>query len=193
MANVNMAFGLKPVRYKTGAPYNGACNPYIVASGDSTALAIGDPVVRSGTTLNGLPTIVRATAGSTNQITGVVVGFEINPSIVANGYRLGSTEQVVLVADDPDLEFEIQEDSDSNAVEITEMGLNANLVAGTLSTYSKKSGFMLDSTSAAADATMQLRILGVPRRVDNEFPANYAKLLVMINIHTERPSAVAGI
>lgn len=193
MANSNMPFGLKPVRDAAGKPYNGACNPYIVDSGNGTALAIGDPVVRSGTTLKGLPTVVRATAGATNQITGAVVGFEPNPSIVANGYRLAATEQVVLVADDPDLEFEIQEDSDSNAVEDTEMGLNANLASGTLNTYTKKSGFTLDSTSAGADATYQLIITGAPRRLDNEFPGNYAKLFVRINLHTERRSAVAGI
>lgn len=193
MANVNQAFGLKPVRLKTGAPFNGAGNPYSVVTGDSTALYIGDPVVRTGEFSNGLPVVARATAGATNQITGVVIGFEINPSIVSNGYRVGSTAATVIVADNPDIEFEIQEDSDSNAVEAAEMGLNANLVSGSGSSTTKKSGFMLDSTSAGADATYQLRILGVPRRVDNEFPANYAKLLVMINLHTERPAAVAGL
>lgn len=193
MANTNSAFGLKPVRDRGGKPYNGACNAYIVDSDDGTALFIGDPVVRSGTTLKGLPTVVRATAGATNQITGVVVGFVPNPSIVANGYRVASTEQVVLVADDPDLEFEIQEDSDSNAVEDVEMGLNANLASGSGSTYTKKSGFLLDSTSAGSDATYQLRIVGAPKRLDNEFPANYAKLFVIINLHTERRAAVAGL
>ena len=44
-----MAFGLTPVRYKSGAPYNGAANLYSVAAGESNNIFIGDPVVISGT------------------------------------------------------------------------------------------------------------------------------------------------
>src|SRR5690348_4583232 len=156
MANVNQPFGLKPVRFKTGAPYNGACNPYSVVSGDGVALAIGDPVVRTGEFSNGLPVVARATAGATNQITGSVVGFEPNPTLLAYGYRPASTAMTVFVADDPDIEFEIQEDSLVNAVEAAEIGLNADLIDGSLSAVTKKSGFMLDSTSAASGATLQL-------------------------------------
>jgi len=193
MANANMAFGLRPVRYRSGAPYNGACNPYAVASDYATALAIGDPVVKAGSSIGPLATVARATAGATNQITGVIVGIVPTPSVAANGYLLASTGGTVLVADDPGLLFAVQEDSDSNAVEDTEVGLNANLASGTLNSYTKKSGFVLDSTSAGADATYQLTIQGAESRADNTFPGNYATLLVSINLHTERLGAVAGL
>ena len=193
MANVNAAFGLKPVRYRSGAPYAGACNIYVAKADYATALYVGDPVVRGGTYDSGYPTVTIATAGATNQITGVVIGFLPTPSIVTNGYGVASTLRYVMVADDPDLEFEVQEDSDSNAVEDTEMGLNANLASAAGNSYSHRSGWLLDSTSAGSDATFQVRILDAVHRSDNEFPANYAKLLVLINLHTERRSAVAGL
>mgnify|MGYP006137790821 CR=1 FL=1 len=46
MANVDRPSGLKPVRHKSGAPYNGAANPYFIPSGYATALYVGDPVVK---------------------------------------------------------------------------------------------------------------------------------------------------
>lgn len=46
MANIDAPFGLRPIRHKSGAPYNGAVNPYYVASTYATALFIGDPVIR---------------------------------------------------------------------------------------------------------------------------------------------------
>jgi hypothetical protein len=45
MANSNAPTGLTPVRYASGAPYNGAANVYFVPASDSTALYIGDPVI----------------------------------------------------------------------------------------------------------------------------------------------------
>ncbi len=134
-----------------------------------------------------------ATAGATNQITGVIVGFGPTPSIVQNGYGLASTLREVYVADDPNLLFEIQEDSAGNAVELSEAGWNANLVSGSGSTYTKKSGWMLDSSSAASDATFQLTIRNAIDRADNTAVEDYAKYLVTINIHTNRPAAVAGL
>jgi len=47
MANIDAPFGLRPLRHRNGAPYNGAVNPYYIA-GDVAALFIGDPVVKTG-------------------------------------------------------------------------------------------------------------------------------------------------
>ena len=49
MANSNSPFGLKPVRYRSGATYNGKVTPYYIPSSYGTALFIGDPVVKTGT------------------------------------------------------------------------------------------------------------------------------------------------
>lgn len=189
MANSNAPTGLQPVRYRSGAPYNGAANVYYVPATDGTALFKGDPVIIAGAAdTNGVPTCTRATAGSAGRITGVVVGFVPSPNIIANGYRVASTAEYVLVADDPDLLFEIQEDSTGGALAATDIGLNADLAAGSGSTVTKLSGFQLDSSTADTTATLQLRIVGIAQRADNEIGAN-AKVLVRINLPTETGAA----
>ena len=190
MPNTNSAFGLKPVRYASGAPYNGACNRYFVPASDGTALFDGDPVIINGTgDANGVPGAIIATAGATNRITGVVVGFEpLTTPTTPLGYRAASTACYILVADDPNLLFEIQEDAVGGALAVTDIGLNADLVAGTGSTYTKRSGWQLDTSTKATGATLQLRIDSFQQRVDNEVGAN-AKILVRINMPTQTGAA----
>lgn len=198
MANANSAFGLRPVRYLGGGPYNGATNMYVAPASYATNMFIGDPVVITGTSSAGIsggayPQINVATAGATNQITGVIVGFVPTPGIVSLGYGAASTLRQVLVADDPSLLFEIQEDSAGGAIALASVGLNTNLVSGTGSTYTKRSGWTADSSAVAGDATFQLTVRGFTDRADNEAAADYAKALVSINLHTNRVGAVAGL
>lgn len=190
MPNTDIAFGLKPVRYASGSPYSGSVNEYFVPASDSTALFVGDPVIIAGGADAGLTaaTVTRATAGATNRITGVVVGFRPSDSIIANGYRLASTAAYVMVADDPDLLFEIQDDSVGGALAAADIGLNADLVAGTGSAVTKRSGFMLDTSTKATGATLQVRIEGLMPRVDVEVGTT-AKVLVRINLPTQTGAA----
>jgi hypothetical protein len=122
MPNPNRAFGLKAVRDRSGAPYNGSANAYPVAAGDGTALFIGDPVQLAGSSIGGKPTVQRATAAGGTYILGVVVGFEIDNNTRTLGYRPASTAATVLVADDPELLFEIMEDSNAENVLAAEVG-----------------------------------------------------------------------
>lgn len=182
MPNANVAFGLDPIAPKGGLVQT---TEYFVPASDSTALFAGDPVILAGgADGDGVSTVTRATAASAGRITGVVVGFRPDPLIVANGYRAASTACYVLVCDDPEQVFEIQEDAVGGALAAADVGLNADLIAGTGSTVSKKSGFQLDTSTKAVTATLQLRILGFQRRADNEIGAN-AKVLVRINLPTE--------
>lgn len=75
MANVDAAFGLRPVRYLSGAPYNGACNKYYIPSTDTnTAVYIGSVVkLTGGADADGIP-VVTGNVSATNPIVGVVVG-----------------------------------------------------------------------------------------------------------------------
>lgn len=184
MANPNSPYGLRPVRERDGSPYSGAANTYYVPASDGTALFIGDPVILAGSadTAGTAPTVTRATAGATNRITGVVVGFQPSPAFVPYGYRPASTAMYVLVADDPYIEYAIQADADGIAAD--QVGLNANLTAGSGSTATKRSGFILDGTTPADDVTYQLRILGLEPQINNEVGA-YADVLVRINLPTE--------
>lgn len=196
MANSDASFGLRPVRHRNGAPYNGAANPYYVPSSYATALFIGDPVKTTGTSntaevsapgagnfpAGSLPEINRA--GATGDITGVIVGFAADATSLENQYNPASTERIVFVADDPELMFEVQEDSDTSTLAATSVGLNANVIftnAG--STTSGQSGAELDSSTAATTATLQLRLERLANRADNEVGAN-AKWLVSILQHS---------
>ena len=198
MANVDAPLGMRPIRHRNGAPYNGAANPYLVPSSDATALFIGDPVVVTGTANTAqveapgvgtfkageLPTVIIATAGgTTNAITGCVVAFGANPSNLENQYRLASTDRIVWVADDPDLVFEMQEDSVGGALAETAVGSNVQLIAGTGSTITGLSGWEIDSNTTATTATHQLRLERLVRREDNEV-GNQANWEVSINFHT---------
>lgn len=186
-----MPFGLRPVRYKGGAPYNGAANVYSVAAGEANNIFVGDPVIISGTgDADGVPGVARAAAG--DRITGVVVGFAPNPSATGamalnRGYRTASTADYVLVADDPALLFEANEDGVGGYLATTSIGLNVDLVAGTGSTVTKLSGYMLDS-STAATTTAGVRVVGKSQRVDNALGTTDTLWLVSIVEATEPPA-----
>lgn len=202
MANNDTPFGLRPVKHRNGAPYNGATKPYYIPASYGTALFIGDPVVKTGTSntsevsaaglgvfpVGTLPEINKATAGDGNAITGVIVGFAGNAEAAV--YNAASTERVAFVCDDPDVEFEMQADG---AIAATQVGLNAVLIythSGDTSTG--LSGAELDTTSdvPAADASNQLTIQSVVNRPDNEAASAYTKVLVKINNHTEAHGAL---
>lgn len=185
MANANTPFGLRPVRHRNGAPYSGAATRYYVPASDSTALYLGDPVILAGSAdADGVATVTRATAAGGAYVLGSVVGVE-PVTRDSPAYREASTARYVWVADDPDLVFEIQEDAVGGALAAADVGLNADLIAGTGSAITGLSAFQLDTSTKATTNTLQLRILGFKQAVDNEIGAN-AKVLVTINLHALR-------
>lgn len=195
MANADAPFGLRPVMHKSGAPYNGAARAYYIPDTDSTAVFIGDPVIIVGDSndneIKGYPPgslseVTRATVGDANAITGVVVAVlpDTRESLV---YRAASTERILMVADDPDLIFEIQADGTLTADSI---GLNAVLIAtNSGSTATGRSGLELDTTSdvPAADASNQLYIVGLKPVVKNDLASANSVALVTIINHTNTP------
>ena len=198
MANANRPSGLSPVRFLTGAAWNGQASTYYIASTDNNAFAIGDPVASSGSAdSNGVPGITLATAGTGNPIRGVIVGLGTQESLMADPSNLNTTvvpatktkAYYALVADDPSIIFEVQEIGTGTALTAAEVGLNANLASGTNNGY--LSGWVLDNSGEAVGATIQVRLLGLARRQDNAF-GQYAKWLVKINNH-ELAAGTAGI
>lgn len=189
-----MPFGLTPVRYKSGAPYNGAASLYSVAAGETNNIFIGDPVLISGTgDAAGIPGVVRAAAG--DRMTGVVVGFGQfdgasagSTTAINRGYRTASTADYLLVADDPALLFAVEEDAVGGALATTDIGNNADLVGGTGSTVTRRSGYMLDS-STKVTTTAQVRIWGFDQTIGNTIGGTGPVWLVSIVEATETPSA----
>lgn len=177
MANVDSPRGLWPVRYFGGGPYNGAARRYFVPSTDSTAIFIGDPVKLAGSAdADGIPTVAQAAAGET--LIGVVVGVEAETRD-STTYRPASTDRYVLVADDPDLLFAVQEDSVGGALAATNVGNNCDLVIGAGNTATGFSGVEIDS-STAGTGTAQVRIVDLHQAPDNAIGDNAVWLVRIV-------------
>ena len=203
MANVNRPAGLSPVRYLNGSPYNGAGNTYYIPSNDTNAYAIGDPMMFAGSAdARGVASVTVATAGSTNLVLGSLLGAggSVNGAMFGDPLNLNTTvipatkthDYYVLIADDPNIIFEVQEVGTGTAFSATEVGLNCSLVAtaGANNTGHNGyvSGWLLDNSTEAATAALQMRILGLAQRSDNAF-GQYAKYLCLINNHAFKVGA----
>lgn len=192
MANADTPFGLRPVKYISGAPYNGAVNTYSALASDGTAIFVGDPVKLSGTaqTIGGYIYRDVDQAATGDKIVGVVVAVvhETQDSLI---YRAASTTRRLLVADDQDLLFEIQEVSGGTALTAAAISLNADFVVATGSTTTGMSGVELDNGTEATTNTLDLQIVDVVNRDDNAI-GEHCKYLVRINRH-QYANQVAGI
>ena len=190
MANENRPAGFIPRQFLNGSPWNGQARLYSIAASYGTALYIGDPVISSGTAdAKGLPGVILGAA--TGALRGVIVGLGktpgglFNPSNLDITYRPASDPSVwyAAVVDDPNVLFEIQEESNGTALGAGDIGLNQISLAGSGNGF--VSGWLLRSASGATPnttATLQLRLMGLVQRPGNEFGA-YAKHLVQINVH----------
>lgn len=204
MPNVNKPSGLTPVGYLSGAKYTGGGRVYCIPDTDDTnPYAIGDPVVLAGSAdSNGIPTITLATGGTGNLVLGAIVsgagasvfgadfGVPQDSPIVIPATK--SRNYYVLVADDPNTIFEVQEDGIGGTMAAADVGLNVNLIAGTNNGYI--STWLLDSSTKGTGATVQMKILGLSSQglpSVNAF-GDYAKFLCLINHHQYR-AGVAGV
>lgn len=192
MANADSAFGLRPVRYLSGAPYNGAANRYFIPASDIDTAAFIGSVVRltGGADADGIP-VVTGNVSSGNAVVGVVVGV-VPVTADSTIYRVNSTARYVLVADDPNLMFEVQEDSVGGALAATAAGATCMLAGFTTgSAFTGLSGIELDSSnvSETSDTDDDVRIISLVQRPDNEIGA-HAKWLVRLNVHQYVNAAV---
>ena len=197
MSNVNTPFGLRPVRYLDGRPYNGAVEQYF-ATGATGVIRPGDPVVEAGSANTAvvqdhapgtLPTCTIGLDGDNDTLTGVCVAVlpVTRDSLI---YREDSTDRIIMVARGPDLVFEVQADAGGTALAATDVGLHAVLTAATTTTL--RSDWTLSTGTAPADnPSYQLKILGFGKGPKNEIGA-YAVVEVLINNHMLAQVADAG-
>lgn len=212
MANTSKINGFRPVKHVTGAPYNGQANIYGVASGDSTALFVGDVVkLAADGNAAGIQYVTAhaaGVAGTGQPALGVVVGVintKLDPvdgrmsagsiSLDTPVYRPGSVEQYVLVADAPDLIYEVEATAAGSAYSfaVADIGQNANIFAGSGSTTTGNSAHSLNMSDKGTAATLPFKILGVSKKIDNEVTGNYTKVLVQINNHQFKSVGTVGV
>lgn len=193
MANSHTPYGLKSVKLAFGAGFQG--NPYL-APASIASLGLNTPVVRGGSAntssiINGqlypagsLATIAVATSGDGNKLTGSIVGFEAIPTnIFLAGYNPANTARIVYVDDSPSSVFTIIDDG-SAALTAADIGLNANLVVGTVNATTGLDSTTLNASTVANTSTFQLKILGLNNVVNNELGVG-AEWIVKINNHTD--------
>ena len=174
MANNAAAFGFRPVSNFSGAPYNGATRQYIHASGDGTALFIGDPVLATGDSVfvnvggsvQSFP--IGTLAATTDIIDGVVIGVDLvtRDSPI---YAPASTERVITVAIDPDMLLLVKDGAAGTPLTANAIGLNVSFTgAASGSTVTGLSGVTLDNTTEAGTNTLALKIIGQYQAPDND-------------------------
>ena len=208
MANADNPTGMRPVRHRNGAPYNGAVNPYYVSSGYAVAMFIGDPVLKytdgsnaasvtapgAGTFAIGtLPEVRLAPVTDGTKITGIIVSFSALPTALETLHNPASTERIAWVCDDPEVIFEIQADG---IVTTTYVGLNAQMIAThTGSTVTGLSGRELNISTDVpdADASNQLLIHRLVNREDNDTELTHVQVEVTINQHSQTPGTVGAL
>ena len=183
MANIDQAFGLRPIA-KVGSAPGGTTGTtkYSIASGAS-GLFTGDPV-KQGNDGN----IVIATAG--DAIRGVFMGcFYTDPGTSKPRFNntfpngTGASDAIAFVADDPDQLFICQQDSVASEIVAADLNLNANLVIGTGSTTTGISGTEIDSSSKNTTATLNVKLIDFYDTPSNDATASNSVLVVKINNH----------
>ena len=134
----------------------------------ATGRAVGDGAYQE---------VGRAETG--DPIVGVVVGWEPNPTALGNLYHAASTTYCVYVA--PITGMILEGETSTSGLAAADVGLNVNFVVAAGSTTTGASNMQVDSTTEATTNTLDLRIVGLVDRADNDLTATNMKVLVTVN------------
>lgn len=183
MPSQDRKHGLRPVKYLSGVPYNGSVRRFKKEA--SVILAVGDPVVLTGTaeTNTGIALVTRAqgTEGTPGTITGIVVGIDPIRSDLSKTYLAAADSGYILVADDPNLLHSVQADG---TLAVTTIGEFCDLLVADADTTTGLSTTQLDASNAGTGDQMRLMEFaqGPAFTVSDAFP----EMITMINETTYR-------
>lgn len=202
--NSNGPNGLRPVRYRSGSPWNGATNQYNIASGYATGLFNGDPV----TTLSD-GTIGIGVAGASCR--GIFMGTkytQTDGTVVPGGGSSGGnfwpasttvqtgTTAIALIMDDNNVILTAQETNGSSAagtpIALADRGLNINFAVGTGNTRTGMSGASINNTTEATTSTLNLKIIDLDPTVGNAV-GSFANWLVAWNVQQFQSVGTVGV
>ena len=183
MANIDQAFGLRPIA-KVGSAPGGTTGTtkYRITSG-AGAMFTGDIVKQAND-----GSVVQGTAGDAARV--VFMGcFYTDPSTSKPRFNntfpngTAASDAIAFVADDPDQLFIAQQDSASANAVVADLNLNANLVVGSGNTTTGISGMEIDSDSKNTTATLNVKLIDFYDTPSNDATANNSILVVKINNH----------
>jgi len=189
MANVDAAFGYRPIGKVGSGVNNGGTTLYTIGDNYATSIYKGDHVMQA----SGL-VIAGTASGSTNL--GVFNGcFYIDPTskkptwsnyysqvnVTASGSISGGTTIDAYIYDDPYTLFEAQCDG---TIAKTDIGKNTDSVLGTSSTVNGLSVTEINSGAEATTAGLQVKIIGISKDPDNsDADSANANWYIMFNEH----------
>lgn len=202
MANPNTPYGFRAFRHKNGSPWNGMATPYYIPSTDGSQYQKGDAVISAANgDVNGIPAVAKS--GGTGAVRGVIVGVLPVPPLnqvqqavslaLENQYIPATKSQgyYVLVADDPDIIFVIQDDG-ASALTATSCNKNASFTVTNPGTLNQDSASVLGTATVATTSTLNLKMLGLVLDPNNAFGV-YADWQVIFNQHELGGPATAGV
>ena len=191
MANVDAAFGYRPVGKVGSGVNNGGTTLYTIGDNYATSIYKGDHVMQA----SGL-VIAGTASGSTNL--GVFNGcFYIDPTskkptwsnyysqvnVTASGSISGGTPIDAYIYDDPYTLLVAQCDG---TIAKTDIGKNTDSVLGTSSTVNGLSVTEINSGAEATTAGLQVKIIGISKDPDNsDADSANANWHVMWNEHVK--------
>ena len=174
MANVDAAFGYRPIGKVGSGVNNAGTSLYAIGDNYNTSIFKGDHVMQA----SGL--VIAGTAGGDNNL-GVFNGcFYIDPTsakptwsnyypadtnVTNTGSISGSTNIDAYIYDDPYTLFEAQCDG---TIAKTDIGKNTDTILGTSSTVNGLSKTEIDSGSEATTAARQVTIVGITKDPEND-------------------------
>ena len=199
MANLNMPFGARPIGHLDNTGYI-QTNLYYVPSSDTSAYYINDMVISAaGADVNGVPQIAKLSTGTETPL-GIVVGIlPIYPGATLVGSNLNlerlstpstgkAHDYYLLVADSPDLVFEMQADSAATNLVAAKAGYNASITVAVPSPATHPiSASVIGGATLVTTNTLNIKLMGLVRNPVNTFGA-YAVYRCMFNLH-ERSNA----
>lgn len=207
MAATLSPYGLKPVNLIGGQSFAGSTREIKLSTNNTAAIYNGDVVQLTSA---GNPQAIAATptAGTTAGIVGVCLGVRyVNPAtkqptfaqfLPANAITGGYTDVFVIVADDPDLVFQVQGTAAFGSLTngaAGAVGKNAALgfaTAGSTSTGNSGVNIVVgvNGASLALTATLAMRVVGVVAGTETDaFP----ELLVKFNQGTHSYYLATGV
>ena len=183
MSNNSTPFGLRPVRYRNGASWNGATQRCFIHADYGTALYIGDIVVLTAATDDQDTTAhhisVKKGDVTSAAIYGVIASFDHKPTSLETVYSPASTEAYANVVTDPNVIFQIKDDGSGTPSKLYP-GQNCDMADAGGSTVTGLSGISMAASTILDTQALNLHILGLSDFVGNDL-ADYAVWDVIIN------------
>ncbi len=188
MANTDNPFGFQPygkvLRQRL----------YIVGTAPAINVHLNDLVVHGADSLAskwGTYSIIKDDAvidGSTDILGGITSIFDHNMDpvnyIALGAVGAGGIAGFVMVADHPDQEFIVQEDSETNAITLTEAGQNVDMICAGNNVGNTNTGLStqeLDSDTASVNADTQIKLHYA--HPDDTVASDFCRYIVTINEH----------